>query len=265
LKTMDAILLCAGFGTRLGALARETAKPLLPVAGKPIVEYLVEQFAATGRVTDLWVVSNHRFAPQFDAWRDGLARRQPDLRIEIVDDGATSNDNRLGAVRDLAFALEQRARLGPTLVSAGDNLFDFDVAGMLDDHTVQPRNLVLAYREAYREKLRRTGVAECDTSGRIVGFAEKPAEPAAEWACPAFYILQPNALALIPDFLGQQPKADAPGAFIAWLVERQPVFAHEMHGRRLSIGDPESYRAAEAWIGQAEPRLRPSNETPDRD
>jgi glucose-1-phosphate thymidylyltransferase len=262
---VDAILLCAGFGTRLGSLARETAKPLLPVAGKPIVEYLVEQLAATGRVTDLWVVSNRRFAPQFQAWRDGVAPRLPDLRIEVADDGATSNENRLGAVRDLAWAVERARPQGPTLVSAGDNLVDFDIGEMLDDHAENPRHLVLAYREMDSAKLQRTGVAKLDADRRIVGFTEKPSEPASEWACPAFYILQPDALALIPDFLEDQPEADAPGGWIAWLARRQPVFAHKMRGRRLSIGDPDSYRAAEAWITQPGSRLRPREATSDGD
>ncbi len=102
---LNAILLCAGFGTRLGSLTRETAKPLLPVAGKPIVDYLVEQLAATDRVKELTVVSNHRFAAQFDRWRAGVSRRLPGLGITVVDDGATTNEHRLGAVRDLAWAV----------------------------------------------------------------------------------------------------------------------------------------------------------------
>ena len=254
---LNAILLCAGFGTRLGSLTRETAKPLLPVAGKPIVDYLVEQLAATDRVKELTVVSNHRFAAQFDRWRAGVSRRLPGLGITVVDDGATTNEHRLGAVRDLARAVGTAKVESPALVSAGDNLFDFDVSGMLDDHAAGPRNLVLAYRETDRAKLQRTGVAELDAGRRIVRFTEKPSEPASDWACPAFYLLQPDALALLPSFLEAAPEADAPGSFVGWLVERQAVFAYEMEGRRLSVGDPESYRAAEAWIGQPGSRLRP--------
>ena len=108
-----------------------------------------------------------------------------------------------------------------------------------------------------RRRLRRTGVAELDADGRIVRFWQKPAKPPADWACPALYVLEPEALAVIPRFLDEQPDADAPGAWIGWLVERQPVFAHEMRGRRLDIGDPESYQAAGTWIAQAGPGLRP--------
>ncbi len=253
---MRAILLCAGFGTRLHPLTRDLAKPLLPVAGKPIVEYLVEQLAATGQIDDLLLVSNARFAAQFAAWRDRVAPRWPGLRIEILDDGSTADENRLGAVRDLALALRERAASGPALVSAGDNLFDYDLSRILDDYAANPRNLVLAYREPDRRRLRRTGVAQLGADGRIVRLWEKPAEPPSDWACPALYVLEPEALAMIPRFLDEQPDADAPGAWIGWLVEQQPVFAHEMRGRRLDIGDPESYRAAAVWIAQAGPGLR---------
>jgi glucose-1-phosphate thymidylyltransferase len=254
---VHAILLCAGFGTRLHPLTRDVAKPLLPVAGKPIVEYLVEQLAATQQIDDLLLVSNARFATQFGEWRDRVAPKWPGLRIEILDDGATANEHRLGAVRDLAFALRERAASGPALVSAGDNLFDYDLSRILDDYAKNPRNLVLAYRETDRRRLRRTGVAELGADGRIVRLWEKPAEPASDWACPALYVLEPEALAVVPRFLDEQPDADAPGAWIGWLVERQPIFAHAMRGRRLDIGDLESYQAAGAWIAQAGPGLRP--------
>ena len=250
---MDGILLCAGFGTRLHPLTRDVAKPLLPVAGKPIVEHLVEQLAATQRIDHLLLVSNARFAPQFEKWRDAVAGRWPGLRIEILDDGAVANEHRLGAVRDLAWALRERDVPGPALVSVGDNLFDYDLSRLVDDHAEHPRNLVLTYREADRRRLQRTGVAELADDGRIVRFWEKPADPPSDWACPALYVLEPEALASIPRFLEEHPDADAPGAWISWLAERQPVFAHAMRGRRLDVGDLESYRAAEAWIARAGP------------
>jgi glucose-1-phosphate thymidylyltransferase len=245
---MKAVLLCAGFATRMYPLTRDFPKPLLEVAGRPIVEDLVDQLAATGRVGSFRLVSNGRFAGRFRAWRDDLIRRRPDLGIDVVDDGALDDDTRLGAVRDLALALEGPAPEAPVLVAAGDNLFRFSLAAFLDDHAARPRNLILVERETDPARLRRSGVAELGPAGRVLRFVEKPADPPSTFCCPPLYVYQPEALARLPEFLAEQPDADAPGSFVAWLASREPVFAHPMRGRRLDVGDLDSYRRAEAWL-----------------
>ena len=249
---MMAVLLCAGFATRLLPITRDFPKPLLEVRGRPLVEDLVEQLLATGRVAPLVVVSNARFAERFRAWRDALAARHPGLEIEVIDDGAPSNAQRLGAVRDLALALEGRQLSEGVIIAAGDNLFRFPVGEFLDDHAARPRNLILVHRETDRERLRRSGVSELGPDGRVLRFVEKPARPPSPFSCPPLYILEPQALARLPEFLRETPDADAPGTLIAWLAAREPVFAHEMRGRRLDVGDVESYRRAEAWLAEVE-------------
>ena len=129
---MKAVLVCAGFGTRLHPLTRDVPKPLLPVAGKPIVEYLVDQLVATKEMDEITVVSNARFASQFSTWADAVSERC-DIDFDVLDDGAHDNDNRLGAVRDLAFAVTKKRLEGPTLVAAGDNLFRFSFEALFED------------------------------------------------------------------------------------------------------------------------------------
>jgi glucose-1-phosphate thymidylyltransferase len=227
------------------------AKPLLPVRGRPLVEDLFEQLRESARIERFTVVSNARFAGQFRAWRSELVRRHPSLALDVIDDGAPSDERRLGAVRDLALALADRPPTGAVLVAAGDNLFRFRLGDFLDDHARQPRNLVLVCAEPDPARLRRSGVAVV-SEGRIVRFEEKPAQPPSAWACPPLYVFQPPALARLPEFLDAHPEADPPGSFLAWLVEREPVFAHEMRGRRLDVGDVEGYRRAEAWLAEVE-------------
>jgi len=171
---MMAVLLCAGFGTRLYPITRDFPKPLLEVRGRPLVEDLVEQLLATGRVAPLVVVSNARFAERFRTWRDALAARHPGVEIEVIDDGAPDDAQRLGAVRDLALALEGRQLSEAVIVAAGDNLFRFPVGEFLDDHAARPRNLILVHRETDLERLRRTGVSELGVDGRVLRFVEKP-------------------------------------------------------------------------------------------
>ena len=243
---MNVLLLCAGFGTRLGAIARGRPKALLPIADKPLVQHLVDDLVGTGRIDEIHIVTNDRFAAQFEIWADVLRARG--LRVHVSNDGATENENRLGAVRDLALAVERNGLTGPLLVAAGDNLFDFPLGELLDDHARDPRTLVVTKHESDLAKLRRTGVAELGPEGRLVRLHEKPENPPSSFSCPALYVLEADALARLPRFLEEAPDTDAPGHFIAWLARQQPVFTHPMSGERLDIGDPEGYRAAEAWL-----------------
>ncbi len=249
---MTIVVLCAGFGTRLYPLTRTTAKPLLPVAGKPILEHLVDQLVSTGRFDEIVIVSNGRFVAQFRDWCDAASDR---LRVPVtlLNDEAMDNDQRLGAVRDLSFAVTRRA-LGDEslLVAAGDNLYRFPLEDFLSDHAAAPRNLILRHRETDLVRLRRTGVVDIDTVGRVVRLTEKPDVPSSQWAVPALYFLEPSALALLDGFVADHPTVDAIGSFIGWLAEQEAVFTHEMRGSRIDVGDPESYRAAEAWLAAAE-------------
>ncbi len=241
---MKALLLCAGFGTRMYPLTQDRAKPLLPVAGKPILEHLVDQLVATGSVDEILVVTNARFHSQFVAWGKAWGKRH----VDVLNDGAMSNETRLGAVGDLAWAVQECGLSEPMLVGAGDNLFHDTLAAFVRDYRANPRNLVLRYREPDPDKLKRTGVAEIDDNARLLRLAEKPTHPASEWACPALYILDNDALSQLEPYLSDKPSADAIGNFIAWLASRVPVFTHEMQGSRLDVGEPEGYASAESWI-----------------
>lgn len=253
---MRAILLCAGFATRLFPLTRDRAKPLLPVAGRPILEHLLDPLLELGRIDETVIVTNARFHSEFDRWLSLYRRRRPRHRFRLLNDGATDNEHRLGAVRDLALAVAEVGRETPTLVAAADNLFRFSLKRFFEDFAAHPRSLVLRYREPDRDRLRRTGVVKVDEedSGRILEFREKPEEPESTWACPAFYLFEPEALALPDRFLSEAPETDAPGHFIAWLSRHLPVYTHLMRGVRLDVGDLESYRRAEAWLREPVPK-----------
>lgn len=251
---MKVLLLCAGFGTRLGSVARGRPKALLPVAGKPLIEHLVDDLRQTGQLEELLVVTNELFAEQFRIWARGLITAG--IRSRILSDGATTNENRLGAARDLALAVESFGIEGPLLVAAGDNLFAFPVEEFLADFEARPRVLVLAAREADPARLRRTGVAEVDDDGRLIRLHEKPEDPPSNLSCPALYLFTAGALELLPQFLDEAPDTDAPGHFIAWLAERHDVFTHPMKGERLDVGDPDGYRAATAWLQARRPGAR---------
>jgi glucose-1-phosphate thymidylyltransferase len=224
-------------------LTKDRAKPLLPVAGKPIVEHLVDHLAATDAFSEMLIVANARFNDQFVAWAKPLKEKP----IVVLNDGAVSEQTRLGAVRDLAWVVSKRGLRGPLLVAAGDNLFHDTLPAFIADYVTNPRNLVVRYRETDPEKLKRTGVAELGNDGRLVRLMEKPQRPATEWACPALYIFEDDALDELDPYLTENSQADALGGFIAWLAPRVCVFTHEMQGSRLDVGDLEGYARAESW------------------
>ncbi len=233
---MNCVILAAGYATRLYPLTEHFPKPLLQVGEKSILDWLLDDLAAVGGIEEIVLVSNHRYAGHFEAWARGRAEH-----ITVLDDGSSENDNRLGAVKDLALALEHCGTEKTTLVLAGDNLLDFSLRVLLDYAREKDASCVLRYREPSLEKLRKCGVAMVDGENRIVSMVEKSPEPPSPWVCPPFYVYTPQALRLVSDALSAGCGTDAPGSLLSWLCGRVPVYALEMPGKRYDIGNLESY------------------------
>ena len=242
---MNALLLAAGYATRLYPLTLNTPKPLLPVAGKPIADYMVEHLAAIPTIQRLLVVTNHRFASHFQDWAKQERSR---FEIEVVDDDTDTNETRLGAIGDVDFTLKQFPELGgePLFVLGGDNLVDFRLGDLVDDFTRRgsAATVICLTRETDPQQLRRSGVVTLDQDNRVVGFVEKPKDPPSDLTCPPFYLYPPDALALIPRYLADGESPDAPGNLIAWLHTRAPVYGHIFAERRYDVGTPETYQEA---------------------
>ncbi|MBO6248131.1 MAG: nucleotidyltransferase family protein [Bacteroidales bacterium] len=238
---MRCLILAAGYATRLRPLTDNFPKPLLEVGGKPILDWLVEDIASTGKVDGFVVISNHKFAPIFEEW---AASRPED--IMVVDDGTSTNETRLGAVRDIQFAVESLGLEDDFLVIAGDNLLDFSLSAFLDYSASKGTSCVMRYFEPSEARLRKGGVLQVDDEGLIIGMEEKPSEPKAHWACPPFYFYRREDAKRIPEAIASGCGVDAPGSLVAWLSSRVPVHAMEMPGRRYDIGDLKSYEAVKA-------------------
>ena len=235
---MKCVVLAAGYATRLYPLTENFPKPLLEVAGRPILDHLLDDIESSGAVDGYVVVSNHKFAGHFRDWASGhrLSRK-----ITVLDDGTTSNENRLGAVKDILFAMETLGIKEDMLVIAGDNLLSFSLSGFIGAALEKKASCVMRYWEADVNKLRKAGVAEVAGDGRILSMEEKPAEPKSHWCCPPFYFYRRADVQLVAEGIAAGCRIDAPGSFIAWLATRTPVHAWEMPGRRYDIGNLESY------------------------
>ena len=247
---MIAILLCAGFATRMYPLTKNFPKALLPVAGRPALDYLLEQILELPGMKSISLVTNARFLQHFVEWGNKWQKeiKGRGIYLRVYNDGTTDNDNRLGAVADLALVLTSIKVTNRVLVAAGDNIFRFSLKPLWQKFLENDKNYVVAIPESDPERLRRTGVVELGSDDRVLNFHEKPENPPSPWVCPALYFLQPSALRLVDEYLGQPNAQDAPGNFISYLVTREPVYAIRVNSKAMDIGTIESYEEANALL-----------------
>lgn len=238
---MKCLILAAGYATRLYPLTENFPKPLLDVGGKPILDWLIDDIEQSRLVDEYIVISNHKFAAIFQQW---AARWQQ--AITVLDDGTTSNETRLGAVRDIQFAIDERQLDDDLLVIAGDNLLSFSLVDFISYARKKTTTCVMRYYEEDGQRLHKCGVAEVNDDDLVLTMEEKPAEPRSHWCVPPFYYYTRNDARLVSIGIENGCGVDAPGSFIAWLCGQTPVHAFKMPGYRYDIGNLDSYNAVKA-------------------
>lgn len=246
---MKAVILAAGYATRLYPLTRDFPKPLLEVGGKAILDHIIEKIERVDDIDVIYVVTNHRFYEHLVNWvRRGAC--YPKF-IRIIDDGTISNEDRLGAIGDLWLVIEKEKLADDLLVMAGDNLFEFELTDMVAYFHQVGTDIISAHEVNELELLRRTGVVNIDMNQRVIDFEEKPAQPKSNLAVPPFYIYQRSTVvSLVKRYLDEGHNPDAPGHFIPWLIRRKPVHVYKFLGERYDIGTPESYEQIRKLYGK---------------
>ncbi len=237
---MKCLILAAGYATRLYPLTENFPKPLLKVQDKTILDWLIDDIDSIGKVDEYVVISNHKFANDFFKWAS-----EKKQKITVVDDGTSTNETRLGAVKDIEFAIEKLQLDDDMLVIAGDNLLNFSLTKFIEYALCKKTSCIMRYYEESFKKLQKTAVAEVDENDKILSLIEKPTEPKTNWACPPFYYYTKADAKLIAKGIKAGCGVDAPGSFIAWLCTQTTVHAMEMPGRRFDIGNLESYEAVQ--------------------
>lgn len=237
---MKLIVLAAGYATRLYPLTLDRPKPLLEVAGRPMLDRLLERVLAIGGIDETVIVTNGKFAGAFAEWAAG---RQD---IVVLDDGTTSEDDRLGAIGDIGFVLETSGIDDDVVVVAGDNLFGSDIA----DFGRRARELetpVLAVHDVGDlAEMAKYNQVHTDEEGRITFFEEKPPNATTTLAGIALYFYPRSTLPLIRQYLAEGNNPDQPGRLIQWLYPRIPVFTWRVPGEWFDIGSRESLAEAHA-------------------
>lgn len=213
-------------------LTENFPKPLLPVKGKPILDWLIEDISSCG-IKDFVVVTNHKFFDQFHSWANGH-----EVNIEVVDDGTETNETRLGAVKDIQLGAKDE---DDYLVIAGDNLLDFSFEGFLKFFKEKQGPCVMTHEENELKKQQKTAIITFGEDCRITSYEEKPKAPKSNHAVPPFYCYRYQDIARIPQALDEGCGFDAPGSFAAWLSKKEDVYAYEMPGKRIDIGTLEGY------------------------
>ena len=240
---MKCIILAAGYATRLYPLTENFPKPLLQVGDKTILGWLVDDLAPL--IDEFVIISNHKFAEQFREW----AKTQPQ-KITVLDDGTSTNETRLGAVKDIQFAAEQLKIKEDCVVMAGDNVLDFSLQGFIQFAQKKGTSCVMCHEEPDLLRQQRTAIITVDKDNRITSYEEKPKEPRGHLAVPPFYYYRAGDLDRIPEALDAGCGYDAPGSFAAWLSSRTLMHAWPMPGKRHDIGDMVSYLAVkDGWQG----------------
>lgn len=240
-QALKALILAAGYATRLYPLTRNKAKPLLPIAGRPIIDYIADAIDSVGEIDRIYLVTNSKFAASFEEWGK---KRRGRLPVTVIDDGTTSDDDKRGAIGDILFVLERERIDDDLLIVAGDNLFDLDLARFVRFFRGKGPTIA-AYDVGDREAAKRYGIVAVDMENRIVDFREKPQDPASTLASLGMYALPRDRLELYRKYIGEGNSPDAPGNFIKWLYKREPVYAYVFSGLWYDIGDLAMYRKAD--------------------
>ena len=236
---MKAIILAAGYATRLYPLTITRPKALLPIAGKPILDYIVDEIETIDEVTSLVIISNDKFYGNFTEWKES---RKSCLDITVLNDNTTDDTNKLGAVGDIDFAIDKLGIDEDILVMAGDNIFTFHLKDFADFYKKKNSDTILVKRLSDINDLKRMGNAVLDDSGRVLDMVEKPENPPSDIAVFAVYMYKKETLPMIKQYLGEGGNPDAPGFFPSWLHKKKDVYAYLFDGECYDIGTPESYK-----------------------
>ena len=194
---MKAVVLAAGYATRLRPLTDDVPKHLLPVGDRPMLDWVLDRVREVEEVDAIHLVTNSRFASAFASWAEPYG-------VSVHDDGTTSNEDRLGAVGDLRLAIEAAGlEDDELLVLAGDNLFELSLPRFVEwwRSKPHPASAVPLHDVGDLELATNYGIAETDADDRIVRFVEKPSDPPSTLASTLIYLVPPEHVRLVAAYL----------------------------------------------------------------
>ena len=237
---MKAVILAAGYATRLYPLTLDRPKALLPVGGRPMLERLLERLGEVEGLDGVFVVTNAKFAGAFREWAEAAG-----AAVKIVDDGTSDEQTRLGAIGDLDLTIREGRIDDDLLVLAGDNLFSESLAGFPRFARAKGGAALGVYDVGDFDAIRSYSAIELDDDDRVVRLEEKPSEPRTTLAGIALYFYPRDALGLVREYLEAGNNPDQPGRLVEWLYPRTPVYGWRVSGRWYDVGSKETLAEAD--------------------
>jgi glucose-1-phosphate thymidylyltransferase len=242
---MKALILAAGYATRLYPLTRDTPKHMLEVGSRPMVEYVLDRLVPLEGLDGIYLVTNAKFAPTFRTWAESLEG----AAVTVIDDGTETEETRLGAIGDIGFVIEREGIDDDLLVIAGDNLFTAGLESFVAEARRRNAPVIAVYDVGDPAEISKYNTIETDAEGRITYFEEKPEQAASTLAGIAIYWYPQAMLPLIRRYLDDGHNPDQPGRLVQWLYRRTPFYVWELPGSWYDIGTPEQLEAARADFG----------------
>ncbi len=239
---MKALILAAGYGTRLASVIQDTPKPLIPVGDRPLIDYVVDKLQNIKFLSEIVVVSNNKFTSHFQKWAMAAQGRLP---IRVVNDGTNTPEERLGSVGDIRFVWQKETSPQDWLVIGGDNLFDQDLSVFMNFAVSKTPAVTVGVFDINDIKAAtKFGVLGLDNNQKVISFLEKPKNPASSIIAMCVYYFPKQTLVFLEEYLSQSKAVDASGSYIQWLSNKKNVYGFQFSGKWYDIGSIESLNDA---------------------
>lgn len=235
-----AILLAAGYATRLYPLTKDKPKSLLPLGSRLIIDYIMDSVDKIPELTKVILITNSKFAGQFSDWAASQDRTGK-APIKVIDDGTTDDSNKRGAIGDIIYTIEQESVDDDICVLAGDNIFTYSIENMYRFFREKNAPTLIAIHVPELHQRQKLAIAILDDDGKVTDMEEKPREPKSEWGIYATYFYGREILPLFNEYIAEGNSPDAPGNFPSWLYKKMPVYAFKGDGKCIDIGTVENY------------------------
>lgn len=242
---MKVIILAAGYATRLYPLTLNQPKPLLSVAGKPMIEHVLDNLKPIKNIDTIYVVTNSKFTNHFEQWSESYSTNKDNFKLIVINDGTSDDSNKLGAIGDVNLVLEREKIDDDIIVVAGDNLFSRSLEEFGEFGRQKNSPVLAVYDVGNLEEIKKYNSIDIDESGQIIFFEEKPENPKSTLTGIALYYYPKSVLPLIKQYIAEGNNPDQPGRLVQWMYPRTAFYTWQVPGIWYDIGSKETLAEAD--------------------